>query len=163
MSSRGKKKKVSGGGSVAETRAAKPRSRAFKITALSLLCVFGTILLLGVLDVAVAFGTVYQWIHPEKVGWTESPMDVRLAYETFELDTPNGKVYGWIIPAQEPFSDEDEVWDGPEGYSDKTVVFASNYDSNREITDLGGTGLFVDFCLSDNRMRLNNLGKFLSL
>ena len=147
MSSRGKKKTRNAvSEQPVEIAAKKEHSRKLKITALALIGVFGTLLLLAVADVVIAWSTVYRWTHPEKQGWTESPMDVRLASDTFELETPNGTVYGWVIPAQEPFSDEDEIWEDPEGFSDKTVVFAPNYDSNRELTDLGGVQYFVDYC-----------------
>lgn len=105
----------------------------------------GIFLLLIVADLVMGASLIHRWTHPEKVTWTQSPAQVGLESETFELDTPNGTVYGWVIPAQEPKDSEDEVESSAE-YSDKTVLLASNYDSNREWADLGGVDYFVDLC-----------------
>lgn len=153
MSSRAKKKNRNAvpAESASSAAASPKKNRTAKIITLTLVGVLGVLLVLGIADVVIAYGTVYRWVHPERSYWSEAPIDVRLLSETFELGTPNGTVYGWVIPAQTPLSDEDENWEKPEkfepkDFSDKTVVFAPNYDSNRELTDLGGADVFVDYC-----------------
>lgn len=121
-------------------------SRAMKIIKITGWILGGIFLLLIVADLAVSVSLIHRWTHPEKVTWTQSPAQVGLDSETFELETPNGTVYGWVIPAQTPTDSEDEEAESIAEYSDKTIVLASNYDSNREWTDLGGVDYFVDLC-----------------
>lgn len=106
----------------------------------------GILLFLILTDLIVSVVSIYRWTHPEKETWTQSPAEFGLDYHTFELDTPNGTVYGWKIAAQTPNRSDSEEWIHTTEYSDKTVVFAPNYDSNREISDLGGVDYFVDLC-----------------
>jgi len=150
MSSRSKKKLAAGRETpeVPDTSPAekKKRFRTGKTVAVAVSIVVGLLLLAVIADFAVAWVSIYHWIHPEKTVWTQSPAEVGLWHETFELETGNGTVYGWILAAQEPVSEDAEEWSEPEGYSDKTLVLAPNYDGNREISDLGGVDYFVDFC-----------------
>ena len=110
------------------------------------LIVGGVLLLLVLLDGIVAVSSVHKWITPEKKRWTASPADYMLDYHAFELETPNGTVYGWVMPAQQPMDPDGEEWVEVTEYSDKTMVLAPNYDNNREISDLGGGDYFVDLC-----------------
>ena len=150
MSSRAKKKAAAEGyvpAAKTPDNGGKPKKTGVKkIVGLVSLILVGLLLLLVIADFAVAWGSIYRWIHPEKVAWMQSPSEFGLWHETFELETANGTVYGWIMAAQEPLAEEDEEWLAPEGYSDKTLVMAPNYDGNREINDLGGVDYFVDFC-----------------
>lgn len=150
MSSRSKKKAAAEGyvpAAKTPDNGGKPKkSGVKKIVGLVSLILVGLLLLLVIADFAVAWGSIYRWIHPEKVSWAQNPSEFGLWYETFELETVNGTVYGWVMAAQEPVPEDAEEWIAPEGYSDKTLVMAPNYDGNREINDLGGADYFVDFC-----------------
>lgn len=148
MSSRAKKKNRNAAEetiSVTPPVSAKKR-KTKKIICISALVTAGLLILALSVNFLIALSLVRTWITPEKKGWTQAPTEVGIWYETFELDTVNGKVYGWVMAAQQPVDDDALEWLPPEGYSDKTVVFASNYDSSRELLDLGGVDYFVDFC-----------------
>lgn len=117
--------------------------KKLKITALILVAV---IVLLVLADLVYSLVSIHRWTHPEKVTWSSSPAEYGLDYNAFELETENGTVYGWKIPAQQPIGDDAEEWVEVTEYSDKTVVFAGNYDGNRELLDLGGISYMVDLC-----------------
>ncbi len=106
----------------------------------------GLVLVLGILDVALALGTIHRWTHPEKTVWEISPAEHGLDYYTFEIETENGTVCGWKIAAQTPNSPDAEDWVYATEYSDKTLILAPNYDNNREITDLGGVAYLAELC-----------------
>ena len=149
MSSRAKKKNRNEMGASQEIRpqtSCGKHAKTKKIFRISALVTAGLILLVLLAGLVVSWALVRTWIYPEKNGWTQAPTEVGLRYETFELNTVNGKVYGWILAAQQPVDQDAEEWPIPEGYSDKTLVFAPNYDGNRELLDLGGVDYFVDFC-----------------
>ncbi len=112
-------------------------------TALAVAVVF---VLLAIANVGIAWGEIHRWIHPEKNHWETSPAEYGLDYYTFELDTQNGTVCGWTIAAQQPNDPDGEDWVYATEYSDKTVILASNYDDNREMTDLGGGDYFAQLC-----------------
>lgn len=123
----------------------KPSSVGQKLKWIALILA-GVLLLLVLLDVIVAVSSVYKWITPEKKTWVSSPAEYMLDYSAFELETANGTVYGWVIPAQNPMDPDGEEWVEVTEFSDKTVVFAPNYDNNREISDLGGGDYFAELC-----------------
>ena len=106
----------------------------------------GIVLSLAIAFVCTVFVPMYQWIHPEKVPFEELPSDHGLDYYGFEVETVNGTVYGWKMAAQQPMDADAEEWVYATEYSDKTVILASNYDSNREISDLGGIDYMADLC-----------------
>ena len=149
MSSRAKKKNRNATGekalSVTPPVPAK-KSKTKRIVCISALVTAGLLIFALLADLILAWSLVHTWITPEKNGWTQAPTEVGIWHETFELDTVNGKVYGWVMAAQQPVDEDAEEWLPPEEYSDKTVVFASNYDNTRELLDLGGVDYFVDFC-----------------
>ncbi len=116
-----------------------------KIGILSLVVVSLLVLLLLADGIAAAL-TVHRWTHPEKTPWSSSPAEYGLDYYAFELETENGTVYGWKMAAQTPNSPDAEEWVETTEYSDKTVIFAPNYDSNRELSDLGGIDYMVQLC-----------------
>ena len=150
MSSRGKKKanRIDGSKSASVTKVPtkKKMSPKKKWTLMVLSFLLGICLVLGIADLVVSWSVVHTLIHPEKIGWSDSPMSVRLSYDAFELETANGMVYGWVLPAQNPFDEDAEDWIPTEEYSDKTIVFAPNYDSCRDLMDMGGVEYFVEFC-----------------
>ena len=149
MSSRAKKKARYGIGTPAapaEEKVPKKKSKTKKIILISSLVLVGLILIAALLNLIFSWNLIHTWITPEKSGWTQSPAAAGLWYETFELETPNGFVRGWIMKAQQPTSEEDDEIPAPKSYSDKTVIFAPNYDSTREVLDLGGVECFADFC-----------------
>ncbi len=106
----------------------------------------GTLIALVLLDFALAVSAIYGWIHPEKVRWESSPAAYGLDYYSFEIETEKGTVCGWKIAAQIPMDPNTEEWVYTTEYSDKTVVLASNYDSNREVWDVGGIDYIADLC-----------------
>lgn len=108
--------------------------------------VAGLLVALILLDLCVALFSIYGWIHPKKEKWNASPADYGLDYYTFEVETENGTVCGWKIAAQTPMDADAEEWVYATEYSDKTVVFAPNYDSNRELLDLGGLDYVAELC-----------------
>ena len=128
MSSRGKKKasRIDGSKSASATKVPtkKKISPKKKWTLMVLSFLLGICLVLGIADLVVSWSVVHTLIHPEKIGWSDSPMSVRLSYDAFELETANGMVYGWVLPAQDPFDEDAEDWIPTEEYSDKTIVFA---------------------------------------
>lgn len=101
---------------------------------------------LVLLDVIGAAVSIHGWSHPEKKTVESLPSDYGLDYYSFELETENGVIWGWKIAAQTPVPPDAEEWIYTTEYSDKTVVVASNYDSNRENYDLGGLDYAVDLC-----------------
>ncbi|MBO5248049.1 MAG: hypothetical protein J6B54_01985 [Clostridia bacterium] len=106
----------------------------------------GTAVFLILFDLAVSGFLIHSWTHPEKITAQTIPSDYGLDYRVFEVETENGTVYGWKIPAQTPVDPDAEEWVSTTEYSDKTVVIAPNYDSNRECLDLGGVDYMVDLC-----------------
>ncbi len=108
--------------------------------------VAGLLVALILLDLCVALFSIYGWTHPKKEKWNSSPADYGLDYYTFEVETENGTVCGWKIAAQTPMDADAEEWVYATEYSDKTVVFAPNYDSNRELLDLGGLDYVAQLC-----------------
>ncbi len=117
-----------------------------KKTGIIALIVLGVLMLLILADFILAAVTVHGWTHPEKTPWSSSPAEYGLDYYAFELETENGTVYGWKMAAQTPNSPDAEEWVEATEYSDKTLVFAPNYDGNREITDLGGLDYMAELC-----------------
>ncbi len=117
-----------------------------KKTGIIALVVAAVLVLLVLANFVIAAVTVYRWTHPEKTFWETSPAEYGLDYYAFELETENGTVYGWKMAAQTPNSPDAEEWVETTEYSDKTVVFAPNYDSNREIADLGGLDYMAQLC-----------------
>ncbi len=106
----------------------------------------GALVLLLLLDFAVAVFSIYDWIHPEKTRWQSTPAEYGLDYYVFEVETENGVVRGWKIAAQTPMDADTEEWVYTTEYSDKTVILAPNYDSNRELQDLGGIDYMAELC-----------------
>ncbi len=106
----------------------------------------GILALLLLLDLAVAVLSIHDWTHPEKVRWQSSPAEYGLDYYAFEIETENGMVRGWKIAAQTPMDADAEEWVYATEYSDKTVVLAPNYDSNRELLDIGGIDYMAELC-----------------
>lgn len=123
-----------------------PSRRVWTKVKIAALILFGIALFLVLADLIAATAFIYNWTHPEKIPWDSSPAEYGLDYETFELETVNGTVYGWIIPAQKPMDEDAEEWVDVLEYSDKTLVFASNYDSNRQLNDLGGVDYMAELC-----------------
>jgi pimeloyl-ACP methyl ester carboxylesterase len=114
-----------------------------KITAIILLC---AVVALVLADGIIAIVQIRAWMTPEKVGWDASPAEVGLDYYQFEVETPNGTVSGWKIAAQTPIAEDADEWVYTTDYSDKTIVFAPNYDSNREMNDLSGLNYITGLC-----------------
>ncbi len=106
----------------------------------------GILGLLILLDLAIAVGSIYRWTHPEKKPWDSTPAEYGLDYYTFEIETEKGVVRGWKIAAQTPIDPDAEDWVYTTEYSDKTIVFAPNYDSNRELQDMGGIDYIAELC-----------------
>lgn len=121
---------------------AKPRALWQKIVLAAALTLAGLILL----DLILAVVQICVWIRPEKQGFTDTPAAYGLSYHTFELKTAHGTVTGWQIPAQTSSDEEAEEWVPVEDFSDRTVVCAINYDSNRQMNDVGGIDYFVSLC-----------------
>lgn len=122
------------------------KQRVWKKVMITALVLLGISVFLVLADLIAASVLIYNWTHPEKVVWDTSPAEYGLDYHAFELKTSNGTVYGWKIAAQQPIDDEAEEWVYTTEYSDKTVVLASNYDSNRQLNDLGGVDYMVELC-----------------
>ncbi len=110
------------------------------------LILVGTLVLLVLLDLIAAAVSIHGWTHPEKKVWESSPADYGLDYYTFEIETDNGTVCGWKIAAQQPIDPDADEWVYTTEYSDQTVILAPNYDSNREISDLGGIDYMAELC-----------------
>lgn len=106
----------------------------------------GILVSLLLLDLAVAVFSIHDWTHPEKIRWESTPAEYGLDYYTFEIETENGTVCGWKIAAQTPMDVDAEEWVYATEYSDKTVILAPNYDSNRELQDLGGIDYMAELC-----------------
>ncbi len=106
----------------------------------------GILVLLLLLDLALAVGSIYSWTHPEKRQWESTPADYGLDYYAFEIETENGVLRGWKIAAQTPIAPDAEEWVYTTEYSDKTIVFSPNYDSNRELQDMGGIDYMAELC-----------------
>lgn len=130
----------SGKGGRAEARGWKNKIKWIGLT------VAGVLLFLLLADVIAAVIQIHTWIEPEKQPWSTSPAEIGLDAYTFELETADGVVRGWKIAAQEPIPDDAEEWIYTTEYSDRTIVFAPNYDSNREISDLGGLSYISALC-----------------
>lgn len=125
-----------------------PKKSVKKRLKIAALICLGLALALILFDFAAASLQIRSWTHPKKAGFVETPAAhlPGLDYHTFELETPNGKITGWQIPAQQPIDADAEEWVFTDTFSDKTVVFAPNYDSNREMNDLGGLDYFASLC-----------------
>ena len=120
--------------------------RKLKITAIA---VGSLIVLLILADLIAAAVTIHTWTHPEKTRWNydETPASVGLDYHSFSVETENGTVRGWKIAAQTPIGDDAEEWIEATEYSDKTVILAPNYDSNRQLMkDMGGIDYYAEWC-----------------
>ena len=123
-----------------------PKERVIKRVKITALVLLGIFAFLIAADLLYSGISVYRWTHPEKITWSQSPAEFGLDYYSFEIETENGTVRGWKIAAQTPIPDDAEEWVPATEYSDKTVVLACNYDSNREFADLGGIDYMVDLC-----------------
>lgn len=123
-----------------------PKERVLKRVKITAFVLLGIFAFLIASDLLYSGISVYRWTHPEKVPWSQSPAEFGLDYYSFEVETENGTVRGWKMAAQTPIPDDAEEWTPVTEYSDKTVVLACNYDSNREFTDLGGIDYMVDLC-----------------
>lgn len=137
----------------AATQTRRPPLTGWKKTlAIVGICVGAFVLVTAIVTFSVSFATLWRWSHPEKISWAAqsgSPMEeqgIRLYYETFRIPTENGEVEGWILPAQLSADPDNEVV-APDGYTSRTVVFASDYDSNRLLLpEVGGMDYYVDWC-----------------